>query len=158
MKNKIKEALNGIEEKIINESIENAKKLTKEGRTAFVSKMAEQMGKIKKLAKAQRPGKIAKIVAECAAEFPKARRSTGTRQDNAWLNSRKKAVLQLDKNTHAVITRHESVQAAHRASGVSDSSICYCCNKKYGFKSAGGFAWAYEDGYVAPEQKPEAGE
>lgn len=67
---------------------------------------------------------------------------------------RRMAVLQIDKATNNVVARHESVQAAHRNTGVSDGSICYCCNGKKGFKTAGGFKWAYEKNWA--EQAEEA--
>lgn len=125
---------------------------------AFGEKLTAEEGKLKKLAKAQRAGKLLKMITECNTEFPRSKSRTKgtTRQNNPWLNSRKKTVLQIDKTTGAVIAEHESVQAAHRATKISDSSICYCCNGRYGFKSAGGFKWAYKEGYVPAAEKQEA--
>lgn len=146
---------NGINE--VNAQREN---LSIKAKKSFDKAVIEAEMKLKKLAKPQRTAKLLKMVTEADAQFPhrvKAeKKERGTRQDNAFLNSRKKAVLQLDKTTGQIIKEHESVQAAHRASGVSDSSICYCCNKRTGFKSAGGFAWAYKEGYVAPDQNSAA--
>lgn len=124
--------------------------LSKNGSEAFKARCVEDYTKLSKLGSAQRINKLNAMVETCAKEFPArakkgegVKKVRGTRQDNPFLNSRKMAVLQMDKEGN-VVARHESVQAAHRASGVSDSSICYCCNGKKGFKTAGGFKWAYE--------------
>lgn len=124
--------------------------LSKKGSETFKARCVENYAKLSKLGSAQRINKLNAMVEACAKEFPArakkgegAKKVRGTRQDNPFLNSRKMAVLQMDKEGN-VVARHESVQAAHRASGVSDSSICYCCNGKKGFKTAGGFKWAYE--------------
>ena len=83
-----------------------------------------------------------------------AKKVRGTRQDNEFLNARKTAVVQLDKDGN-MVARYESIQAAHRGAktadgkAISDSSICYCCNGKKGFKTAGGFKWMFEKDYNA---------
>ena len=124
--------------------------LSKKGSDAFKARCVEDYAKLSKLGSAQRINKLNAMVEACAKEFPArakkgegAKKVRGTRQDNPFLNSRKMAVLQMDKDGK-VVARHESVQAAHRATHISDSSICYCCNGKKGFKTAGGFMWAYE--------------
>lgn len=124
--------------------------LSKKGSDAFKARCAEDYAKLSKLGSAQRINKLNAMVEACAKEFPArakkgegAKKVRGTRQDNPFLNSRKMAVLQMDKEGN-VVARHESVQAAHRATNISDSSICYCCNGKKDFKTAGGFKWAYE--------------
>lgn len=124
--------------------------LSKKGSEAFKARCVENYAKLSKLGSAQRINKLTAMVEACAKEFPArakkgegAKKVRGTRQDNPFLNSRKMAVLQMDKDGN-VVARHESVQAAHRATHISDSSICYCCNGKKGFKTAGGFKWAYE--------------
>ena len=153
MKNNIKgynELTSKMEATAKNELDARVNALSKKGRTAFQERCAADYAKLSKLGSAQRVNKLNAMVEAAAKEFPARakkgegqKKVRGTRQDNAFLNSRKKAVIQMDKDGNFV-ARHESVQAAHRASGVSDSSICYCCNGKKGFKTAGGFKWAYE--------------
>ena len=140
------------DENQVNELVSMTEKINRNGMAQFKADLEAAMPKLKKLAKPQRYGKISKMIEAVVAQYPKGKsRSKGTsRQDNPYLNSKKRAVLQLDKETGKVIAEHESVQAAHRNTNISDSSICYCCNGKYGFKTAGGFKWAYKDNYTAP--------
>lgn len=59
-------------------------------------------------------------------------------------------VVALDK-TGKFIAEYESIVEASRVTGVAQSSICYCCKHKYGFKSAGGFIFMYKDEYTATQ-------
>lgn len=52
-----------------------------------------------------------------------------------------KPVLQVDLASDVIISRFESIMAAHAATGVSN--IGMCCRGK--IKAAGGFRWRYED-------------
>ena len=124
--------------------------LSKKGSETFKARCVENYAKLSKLGSAQRINKLNAMVEACAKEFPARakkgegqKKVRGTRQNNDFLNSRKKAVIQMDKDGNFV-ARHESVQAAFRTTHISDSQICYCCNGKKGFKTAGGFKWAYE--------------
>jgi hypothetical protein len=147
------------DENQVNELVNMTANINRNGMAQLKADLEANAPKLKKLAKTQRYGKISKMIESVAANFPKGKsRSKGTtRQNNPYLNAKKRVVLQLDKETGKVIAEHESVQAAHRATNISDSSICYCCNGKYGFKTAGGFKWAYKDAVVTiPETAPEA--
>lgn len=153
MKNNIKgynELTSKMEATAKNELDARVNALSKKGSESFKERCAADYAKLSKLGSAQRVNKLNAMVEACAKEFPARakkgegqKKVRGTRQNNDFLNSRKKAVIQMDKDGNFV-ARHESVQAAHRATNVSDSSICYCCNGKKGFKTAGGFKWAYE--------------
>lgn len=133
--------------------------LSKKGHDAFMTRCSENYAKLSKLGSAQRINKLGSMIEECAKEFPVrgksgAKKVRGTRQDNPFLNSRKMGVVQLDKEGK-FIAEHESIQAAHRAAktidgkAISDSSICYCCNHRKGFKTAGGYRWMFKSEYEA---------
>lgn len=139
---------NGIDNGIVNGIIENAGKLNRNGQAELKARLTEASPKIKKLAKAQRPARINGIIDELLKTYPKKARKT-----DAEKVDRRMAVLQIDKATNKVIAEHESVQAAHRNTGVSDGSICYCCLGKYGFKTAGGFKWAYKKNWTEPKEE-----
>ena len=149
MKNVIEQLTNGIDNEIVNDIIEKAGKLNRNGQAELKSRLTEASPKIKKLAKAQRPAKINSIIDELLKTYAKKVKKT-----DAEKVDRRMTVLQIDKATNKVIAEHESVQAAHRNTGVSDGSICYCCLGKYGFKTAGGFKWVYKKDWTEP--KPEA--
>ena len=112
------------------------------------------LAKIKKLAKVQRPKLIMKLVKEAAPfiMWSKGVTNDGFEMFTGSLTSdvikdvkrAGKTVYQFDKNGNLVAT-YPSVQAAHRATGIADSSICYCANNKYGFKTAGGYKWSYNE-------------
>lgn len=47
---------------------------------------------------------------------------------------------------------YSSTCSASRHLNIDQASICKCCNKKYGFKTAGGYHWMYYEDYLK-EQK-----
>lgn len=157
------ELISKMEATVKNELNSRVVELSAKGSEAFKARCAENYAKLSKLGSAQRINKLNAMVEACAKEFPArakkgeaVKKVRGTRQNNDFLNSRKKAVLQMDKEGN-VVARFESVQAAHREAKavdgrqISDSSICYCCNGKKGFKTAGGYRWAYEENVPAAE-------
>ena len=148
MKNMIEQLTNGIDNEIVNGIIEKASKLNRNGQAELKARLTEASPKIKKLAKAQRPAKINSIIDELLKTYAKKAKKTAAEKVD-----RRMAVLQIDKATNKVIAEHESVQAAHRNTGVSDGSICYCCLGKYGFKTAGGFQWAYKKDWTEPKEE-----
>ncbi len=55
-----------------------------------------------------------------------------------------KAVIGIFVKTKEKVEFH-SMQEAERRTGVSAGNICYCCKKKTGYKTRGGFKWEYKD-------------
>ena len=126
--------------------------LSKKAKAAFNERCTTEYTKLSKLGAAQRINKLNAMIEACAKEFPArakkgegAKKVRGTRQDNPFLNARKKGIYQIDPKTMTLVAKHESIQSAHRATDkkVSDSSICYCANHRKGFKTAGGFRWEF---------------
>lgn len=125
--------------------------LSKKAKAAFNERCTEDYTKLSKLGSAQRISKLNNMIEDCGKEFParakkgEGAKERGTRQDNEFLNSRKKGIYQIDPKTMTLVAKHESIQSAHRATDkkVSDSSICYCANHRKGFKTAGGFRWEF---------------
>ena len=125
--------------------------LSKKAKAAFNERCTEDYTKLSKLGSAQRINKLNAMIEDCGKEFParakkgEGAKERGTRQDNEFLNSRKKGIYQIDPKTMTLVAKHESIQSAHRATDkkVSDSSICYCANHRKGFKTAGGFRWEF---------------
>lgn len=126
--------------------------LSKKAKAAFNERCTTDYTKLSKLGGAQRVNKLNAMIEACAKEFPArakkgegAKKERGTRQDNEFLNSRKKGILQINPKDMTLVAEHESIQSAHRATDkkVSDSSICYCANHRKGFKTAGGFRWEF---------------
>lgn len=125
--------------------------LSKKAKAAFNERCTEDYAKLSKLGSAQRINKLNAMIEDCGKEFPsrakkgEGAKERGTRQDNEFLNSRKKGIYQIDPKTMTLVAKHESIQSAHRATDkkVSDSSICYCANHRKGFKTAGGFRWEF---------------
>ena len=125
--------------------------LSKKAKAAFNERCTEDYTKLSKLGSAQRINKLNSMIEDCGKEFParakkgEGAKERGTRQDNEFLNSRKKGIYQIDPKTMTLVAKHESIQSAHRATDkkVSDSSICYCANHRKGFKTAGGFRWEF---------------
>ncbi len=126
--------------------------LSKKAKAAFNERCTTDYTKLSKLGAAQRINKLNAMIEACAKEFPArakkgegAKKVRGTRQDNEFLNARKKGIYQIDPKTMTLVAMHESIQSAHRATDkkVSDSSICYCANHRKGFKTAGGFRWEF---------------
>lgn len=128
---------------------EKVDRLSPKGQRLFEQRIEEDYNKLSKLPKAKRPAKIEAIADEIFGKYP--RKDLKPVKEKT---DRRLAVLQIDKVTGKVIKEHESVQAAHRNTGISDGSICYCCLGKYGFKTAGGFAWKYKKDWVEPAAKP----
>ena len=125
--------------------------LSKKAKAAFNERCTEDYVKLSKLGSAQRINKLNAMIEDCGKEFPtrakkgEGAKERGTRQDNEFLNARKKGIYQIDPKTMTLVAKHESIQSAHRATDkkVSDSSICYCANHRKGFKTAGGFRWEF---------------
>ena len=125
--------------------------LSKKAKAAFNERCTEDYTKLSKLGSAQRINKLNNMIEDCGKEFParakkgEGAKERGTRQDNEFLNARKKGIYQIDPKTMTLVAKHESIQSAHRATDkkVSDSSICYCANHRKGFKTAGGFRWEF---------------
>lgn len=125
--------------------------LSKKAKAAFNERCTEDYAKLSKLGSAQRINKLNAMIEDCGKEFPsrakkgEGKKERGTRQDNEFLNARKKGIYQIDPKTMTLVAKHESIQSAHRATDkkVSDSSICYCANHRKGFKTAGGFRWEF---------------
>lgn len=55
-----------------------------------------------------------------------------------------KPVLKLDKKTNKIICEYKSIKEAKRQTGINDTCISRCCRGIKGFKTAGGFKWAYK--------------
>lgn len=55
---------------------------------------------------------------------------------------RSKAVIQYDLNGKP-INKYPSISEAERVTGIKNSHISYCCSKKYGNRTAGGYKWEY---------------
>ena len=110
------------------------------------------MSKIKKAAKVQRPSMIVRIINSTVAGLSwRYENKNGVTIHGASHPADVvekvrigKTVYQYDKNGN-LVNSFPSVQAAHRATGIADSAICYCANNKYGFKTAGGFKWTYQE-------------
>lgn len=125
--------------------------LSKKAKAAFNERCTEDYTKLSKLGSAQRINKLNAMIEDCGKEFPsrakkgEGAKERGTRQNNEFLNARKKGIYQIDPKTMTLVAKHESIQSAHRATDkkVSDSSICYCANHRKGFKTAGGFRWEF---------------
>lgn len=125
--------------------------LSKKAKAAFNERCTEDYTKLSKLGSVQRISKLNAMIEDCGKEFPsrakkgEGKKERGTRQDNEFLNARKKGIYQIDPKTMTLVAKHESIQSAHRATDkkVSDSSICYCANHRKGFKTAGGFRWEF---------------
>lgn len=148
MKNMIEQLTNGMDAAVTVGLVEKASKLNRNGQKELKERLTAEAPKIKKLAKAKRPAKINAMIEALLKTYPKrARKSAEEKVD------RRITVLQIDKETNKVIAEHESVQAAHRATNISDGSICYCCLGKYGFKTAGGYKWAYKKNWTEKEEE-----
>lgn len=140
-----------MDENVKNEMNAKIEGLSKKAKAAFNERCTEDYTKLSKLGSAQRINKLNNMIEDCDKEFParakkgEGAKERGTRQDNEFLNSRKKGIYQIDPKTMTLVAKHESIQSAHRATDkkVSDSSICYCANHRKGFKTAGGFRWEF---------------
>lgn len=150
----IEKLTKGLEENTVNELNNKADMLSPKGQRLLKEQLGEQQPKLSKLAKKQRPAKIMAMIEEILKKY--------TRKDLRPAKEkvvRDIAVLQLSKDGAKVIAEHQSVQAAHRATSISDSSICYCCHNyakpgtHKGFQAAGGFKWAYKRDWAAPAQE-----
>ena len=106
------------------------------------------LAKIKKAAKVQRPKMIMRIITEAVPGIIWSENGnvfSATHPSDIVKNVRAgKTVYQFDKNGN-LVNSYPSVQEAHRKTGISDASICYCANNKYGFKTAGGYKWSYRE-------------
>ena len=110
------------------------------------------MAKIKKAAKVQRTSMIVRIINSAVTGLSwRYENKNGVTIHSAShpadvVNKVRvgKTVYQYDKNGN-LVNSFPSVQAAHRATGIADSAICYCANNKYGFKTAGGYKWSYQE-------------
>lgn len=140
-----------MDENVKNEINTKIEGLSKKAKAAFNERCTEDYTKLSKLGSAQRINKLNAMIEDCGKEFPsrakkgEGTKERGTRQDNEFLNARKKGIYQIDPKTMTLVAKHESIQSAHRATDkkVSDSSICYCANHRKGFKTAGGFRWEF---------------
>lgn len=56
-------------------------------------------------------------------------------------NWNSKKVLQLKDGQ--IVAEYGSIRDAERATGINNTNISACCNKKYGYKTAGGYIWRY---------------
>lgn len=116
------------------------------------SELALLLPKIKKMSHSQRPGFIKRTVDKIVPgmQWSEANTPVGllVKAFHPSEMIRKvragKTVYQYDKAGN-LIASYPSVNAAHRATGIADSSICYCANGKYGFKTAGGYKWSYDE-------------
>lgn len=127
---------------------EKADKLSPKGFKAFEAAVNEEYNKLSKLPKAKRLPRIESMIDGLLEKYlRKDLRPAKVKVD------RRKPVVQVDKDGNFV-AEHESVQAAHRNTGVSDGSICYCCRHEYGFKSAGGFGWMYKTEWLEKQAAP----
>ena len=59
-------------------------------------------------------------------------------------SARKKAVLQIDRDSGNVIAEFESAKEASIKTSVDHAHLCACCTGK-GYKTAGGFVWRYKE-------------
>ena len=150
MKNMIEQLLNGLDSQTVNDINAKADNLSPKGQKLLKEQLTENKTKLSKLAKKQRPSRISAMIDTLLPKYTKKE----LRQKKEKVD-RRLTVLQIDKATGKVIAEHESVQAAHRATNISDGSICYCCLGKYGFKTAGGFKWAYKKDWTAKEETKE---
>lgn len=124
---------------------EKVDRLSPKGQKLFAEQIEAEYNKLSKINKAKRPAKIEAMVDELLEKYlRKDLRPVKEKVD------RRLTVLQINKETDEIIAEHESVQAAHRATNISDGSICYCCLNRPGFKTAGGFKWKYKKDWVDP--------
>ena len=56
-----------------------------------------------------------------------------------------KAVYQINKDTNEIIRRYDNLHQAQRETGIRRRGIVNCCKKEKGFKTAGGFKWAFAE-------------
>lgn len=138
MKNIIASLLNGT-----NVNIEIA--VTPSSESKLQAAFTENLPKLKKMSKVQRPRAIGKLITNTLPEIQVA---VSIANGETYTYTEKKGrrsckpVYQFDQNGN-LLASFPSVQEAHRSTGIADSSICYCANNKYGFKTAGGFKWSY---------------
>lgn len=138
MKNIIASLLNGT-----NVNIEIT--VTPSSESKLQAALTENLPKLKKMSKVQRPRAIGKLITNTLPEIQVA---VSTANGETYTYTEKKGrrsckpVYQFDQNGNLIAT-FPSVQEAHRSTGIADSSICYCANNKYGFKTAGGYKWSY---------------
>jgi phenylalanyl-tRNA synthetase alpha subunit len=143
MKEMINTLLNGMTNEI-NELNEVIDTMSNEAIDHATEKISNNLSKYKKLAKAQQPKAILKVLNEMKEQYPvmvKTQNKLAENKSLAW-KDRAMEVYQYDKAGNLIET-YSSINEAHRISGIADSSICYCCKKKKGFKSAGGYIWRY---------------
>lgn len=61
----------------------------------------------------------------------------------------KRAVLQMDKDTHRVIAEYESIAEASNSVGCKSSSLIgACCRNQYGRKTVKGYEWKFREEVV----------
>ena len=137
----------------VNNIIEKVDRLSTKGQKLFAERIEEEYNKLSKVNKAKRPAKIEVIVDELLEKY--LRKDLRPAKEKV---DRRLTVLQINKETDEIIAEHESVQAAHRATNISDGSICYCCLNRPGFKTAGGFKWKYKKDWEAPKSEAEVTE
>ena len=137
----------------VNNIIEKVDRLSTKGQKLFAKRIEEEYNKLSKINKAKRPVKIEAIVDELLEKY--LRKDLRPAKEKV---DRRLTVLQINKETDEIIAEHESVQAAHRATNISDGSICYCCLNRPGFKTAGGFKWKYKKDWEAPKSEAEVTE
>ena len=143
MKEMINTLLNGMTNEI-NELNEVIDTMSSDAIDHAAGKINDNLSKYKKLAKVQRPKAILKVLNEMKEQYPviiKVQTKPAESKSLTW-KDRAMEVYQYDKEGNLVGT-YSSINEAHRVSGIADSSICYCCKKKKGFKSAGGYIWRY---------------
>ena len=132
---------------------EKVDRLSPKGQKLFAEQIEAEYNKLSKVNKAKRPAKIEVIVDELLEKY--LRKDLRPAKEKV---DRRLTVLQINKETDEIIAEHESVQAAHRATNISDGSICYCCLNRPGFKTAGGFKWKYKKDWEAPKSEAEVTE
>lgn len=69
----------------------------------------------------------------------------------------KNKVYQYDKN-YNLIAEYESLKQASIETGIDVGNLCRCCNKQYGYASAGGYIWEYGKKKMRPNYIKEEGE
>lgn len=139
MKNIIASLLNGT-----NVNVEIT--VTPSSESKLLAAFTENLPKLKKMSKVQRPRAISKLISATLPEVQETVNTTDSGETYIFTEKKGrrscKPVYQFDQNGN-LLASFPSVQEAHRSTGIADSSICYCANNKYGFKTAGGYKWSY---------------
>lgn len=139
------ELLNNMDAAIINSVLSIATSLSSSAAEHAAAVITDNLPKYKKMAKVQRVKALMNLFEESAAIYPVQEPAIVVLASATKRRGKPaRPVYQFTKDGK-LMQSYPSVQDAHRQSGISDASICYCCLGKPGFKSAGGYIWSYDN-------------